>query len=376
MNKTNSLLIIGLVLFLTVSFFPKVLSVIDDNLMLNALTYKPNSYYSWSALQGFGYPYSNKNVTTNGSVFQFDATSFGGNPITYSFKTTFRLYSDGADYSGPANFFVDSVGSNGLYLTKASSSMYHCAIIVGNHVISSIDLNFSQYYDCFLLLLFNNTDTHTYPTFAENFTVYSQNHLNDSAFQIGSIFSAYSSVGQVWSSYIQTSIGTVGAWGGGISNIFIYQEQPPFVISTSSTPINGTVTWTDGVAYNFPQNFSALLGVTQTISATVAVSDSNSSNYLFEGWSIDGSSTLNTSNPLVFSPTADMTLEAVYSLVEITDYSSTVTFGIGLFGFILIGLSWVVGYHFYKEGDYRSMFFWGFLMLIFGYGLIWVIFGG
>jgi hypothetical protein len=134
------------------------------------------------------------------------------------------------------------------------------------------------------------------------------------------------------------------------------EEFPPILLGTpnnvqvTSIPINGSVLWEDGVVYDLPHTFSAFAGMNHNITAmSTLITSDPSIRYLFQGWSIDGSSTIDTSNPLIFNPGADMTLEAVYSLVEITDYSSTVTFGIGLFGFILIGLSWVVGYHFYKE---------------------------
>jgi hypothetical protein len=154
-----------------------------------------------------------------------------------------------------------------------------------------------------------------------------------------------------------------------------YEDLPSSNLQVTSTPINGSISLDGGSVENLPQNYTVVNGV-HTITATSEIELNASIRYSFQGWSINGSSSLDASNPLIANFTGNTSLEAIYTVLVISDYSSTITFGIGLFGFILIGLSWVVGYHFYKEGDYRSMFFWGFLMLIFGYSLIWVIFGG
>lgn len=377
MNKIKAVLIISL-LFLLILTIPFSRAILNDDVLLANLHYETTPHYSWPAFQGFGYPSSLKNVTTNGMIFQFDGTFFGGNPQTYSFKTTFTIYANAADYSGPASFGVDSLGANGLYLTKSTSSKYHCAIIVGQHVISSIDLNFTQYYDCFLLLLFNNTDTHSYPTFSENFTVYSQGHLEESAYKIASIYSSYSSTPLAWSSYIQTGVGSDYNWEGGISNIKIYKETPiTYLISVSSTPINASVTWEDAITYDLPHNFSASAGLDHWISATAGVNANVTTRYIFEGWSIDGSPTVNTSNPLVFFPIDDMTLQAIYSPVEIPDWSKLWTnFGIGLIGLIMMFLSWFVGYWIHREGDTpKGILIW-FVMFIVGYGFFTVLLGG
>lgn len=138
----------------------------------------------------------------------------------------------------------------------------------------------------------------------------------------------------------------------------------------SNSSITGQVLYVNDSAYSSPANVSVNLGDNYTVSFEQTLGYNGTHVYTFKQWQ-DGSN-----GSITSMISGDTTLSGYFTLSKIPDYSSTITFGIGLFGFILIGLSWVVGYHFYKEGDYQSMFFWGFLMLIFGYGLIWVIFGG
>lgn len=167
------------------------------------------------------------------------------------------------------------------------------------------------------------------------------------------------------------------------ARVYEGEEYPPWLIGTdfniqvTSIPINATVIWEDTLQYDLPHNFSASAGLDHTITATTEVSISTNERAIFQGWSIDGSPTITTSNPLVFHPYGDMTLQAIYSLVEIPDpFRLWTNFGIGLIGLIMMGMSWIVAYWLHKSDEtLKGILIW-FAMFIIGYGLFTVMLGG
>jgi len=209
----------------------------------------------------------------------------------------------------------------------------------------------------------------------------------------GSAINSYAGVPQFFSASSQVRIGLThantnsfpyGFWD--IDNIRLANtnEFPPSPtpsivnVAVSSIPINASVIWEDSVTYSLPHNFSAYVGISHTIFATMEVSVADPSiRYLFQGWSIDGSPTMNTSNPLVFTSSAGMTLQAIYTPVEIPDVVSLwANFGIGILGLIMMFLSWFVAYWCHKDGDTAKGILLWLAMFIIGYGFFTVLLGG
>lgn len=191
------------------------------------------------------------------------------------------------------------------------------------------------------------------------------------------------SVNFAMSSYLESSTGNL------FYDYFRFyegEEYPPWLIGTAyniqvtSIPINASVKWDwdEILIYELPHNFSASAGLPHEISATLEVSLADPSiRYLFQGWSIDGSPTTNTSNPLPLFPIADMTLQAIYTSIEIPDVVSLwANFGIGFLGLIMMFLSWFVAYWCHKEGDTAKGVLLWLAMFIIGYGFFTVLLGG
>jgi len=386
MNKTKSLLIIGLVLFLSISFFSFNQAQAEyEGLLLPIIHFKNGAFASDLTDFYLPYPPHYFNVSQQAKTdFAFNNTLYG---VSMGFNGTMYAYEHTFDVKYVSSIATRNdafIGEDDAYLQVSSNSgSGPCTLGLvawGTVLGATVTLPLGSWVSLSMKVLYNLNQTNptpNYKTLYENLTMYDYGFVGQSTHKLASVQGGVSRTDKT----ILDLLRTVDADYGGylvleVKNQRWYQPSGFVNVSVSSTPINSTVTWTDGIVYNLPYNFSIFENVEQTITATSPFAVNSSLSYLFQGWSINGSSIMNTSNPLIFTPTANTTLQVIYTAIVISDYSSTITFGIGLFGFILIGLSWVVGYHFYKEGDYRSMFFWGFLMLIFGYGLIWVIFGG
>jgi hypothetical protein len=404
MNKTNSLLIIGLVLFLMFSCMVSIAPHVNASATI--YSFEPCDFDSSLIFNHGGTNYTtdswfNHSIGSGGidNGFLHIGNSAGDNSSRYIVSNNLDIFPPNANTtnsgclgfwfrpkatSGLMSFEVQWIDSYGTYMAFNFVYDYPPSYVWEYIVTWGTPTNEYQFPGGWTSLTVGNWYWFEIKFFYSGSYTYQQ-------YRNGSAINSYAGVPQFFSASSQVRIGLThantnsfpyGFWD--IDNIRLANtnEFPPAPtpsivnVAVSSIPINASVIWEDSVIYSLPHNFSAYNGVSYTITAVTPVSWNASLVYVFEGWSINGSSTINSSNPLVYTPTSNMTLQAIYTFIVISDYSSTVTFGIGLFGFILIGLSWVVGYHFYKEGDYRSMFFWGFLMLIFGYGLIWVIFGG
>lgn len=161
------------------------------------------------------------------------------------------------------------------------------------------------------------------------------------------------------------------------------EEYPPylagagsFMLSVSSTPINATFTYSDGLVYNFPQSF--LVGTLDMVNLTAvpSVRDNASHIQVFDYWDVQYTGVFYSSS-VSFLILGDMDAVAHYRDATIPQIEEGwIRIGIGLIGLILMFLSWFVGYWIHKAGDTAKGGIIWFVMFVIGYGLFTVLLGG
>jgi hypothetical protein len=354
---------------------------INEDDMLSIMSFKNIAIYSYPAaynLSGYFWINVSSNCQTD---FAFNNTMYpsvdmGYNGTTYAYKYTFDLkyYSSSATFSG---FGIGDALHNTYAFLYYTSSSFYCRLrpaVLGS-LGGDIDLPLGSWVSMSERILFNpNTNL-----YALNLSMWDYGHIDEAGHLLSSQYKQ-NSVGS-FSGALNSSASDIGSGGSNlqleIKNQNWYQPSGFYNLQVTSIPMNASVSL-DGASFDsLPKNYSILAGV-HTLTATTEVSVADPSiRYLFQGWSIDGSPITNGSNPLVFTPSADMTLQAIYIPIEIPDVVGLwANFGIGILGLIMMFLSWFVAYWCHKDGDTAKGILLWLAMFIIGYGFFTVLLGG
>jgi hypothetical protein len=386
MNKKRISILISILFLFLIQFHVFQAQATNESVLLPIMRFKSAPFASDLTDFFLGYPPHYFNVTQQAKTdFDFNNTIYG---VDMGFNGTMYAYEHTFDvkYAGSSATRNDAfVGEVQAFLQVTSQSGNGgCTLGLvgwGGVLGAVVSLPLGTWVSVSMRVLFNLNQTNptpNYKTLYMNLTTYDYGFVGQATHKLSTTHGATHRTDGTFLDLLQTVDGDYGGYVLlELKNQRWYAPSDVVSISVSSIPIDASVIWEDGVSYALPHNFSAL-GGSHTISATMEVSVADPSiRYLFQGWSIDGSPTTNTSNPLVFTSSADMTLQAIYTPVEIPDVVSLwANFGIGILGLIMMFLSWFVAYWCHKDGDTAKGILLWLAMFIIGYGFFTVLLGG